>query len=406
MSVATSAANRRALSRLRLRWAITAATYLVALLGGFWYLGRAWGPDSARAWLLWAGIAMLVELGILWWVLRHNHPPNATELLPTFGIGTTLTLVCGLLLFLLAGFLFQPAPPGWLAWLPALLYTVARLVDYVDGYAARITHHETKLGGILDIEFDGLGVLIAILLAVQYGKLPLWYLPLALSRQFFIFGIYWRTRQGKPVYEMTPSANRRIIAGFQTGFVSVILWPIWGPPMTTLAAVLFALPLAGSFLRDWLVVSGAIDPESRKYQQARAAAKTVIEGWLPTVGRLVGSVVAVLILLREVPGFPNWQPFVVGLGAEPQPLLWSLTALFVLALPFFLLGIVGRVAAVPLIAMAALDITAAGLHWTDNAWLLIASIVVAHAGSGRLALWRPEDPILHRRPGEQRPATP
>ncbi len=334
--------NRAALRRLRRRWLATALTYGAALLAGYLLLDSAWTPELALWWLGFAAVAMALELGILWWILPTNHPPSGRALLPTFGYGTTLTLVCGLLLFLLAGFLFAPRPTGWLAWLPALLYTTARLVDYADGYVARITHHETKLGGILDMELDGLGVLIAILLGIQYGALPLWYLPLALSRQLFIFGIWLRTRRGLPVYEMTPSSNRRIIAGYQTGFLSVALWPPFGPPTSTLAAVIFALPLIASFLRDWLVVSGVLDPATLGYQRGRRRIKDFLEGWLPLAARVVGVVVLARILLRELPDFPGWLPTLQAGGwADPLPWLWTLAGVALLvALPFGL-GILG-----------------------------------------------------------------
>lgn len=396
-----SGSNLQALRRLRLRWAFTALIYAGALAGGYWLLRDAWQPSRAGGWLLWAGLAALVELAILWGSLRHNHPPDSPILRAGFGYGTALTLLCGLLLALVGGFLFAPRPPGWLAWMPALLYTVARLVDYIDGYVARITQYETKLGGILDMEFDGLGILVAIVLAIQYGALPLWYLPLALARQIFIAGLWWRERRGLPVYAMTPSAARRIIAGFQTGFVSVMLWPVFVPPLTTLAAVVFALPLALSFARDWGVVSGMIDPTGPRYLRRRAALKALIEGWLPLCCRVAGTGVALLILAAELPHFPTWQPHLTQSGvADPRRLLWLWSAVFLLALLPYLLGILGRVAALAMVGLACLDISAAGLDWGGNAWLLIAAIVVAHAGSGRWAAWRPEDPILYKRPGD------
>lgn len=392
--------NRATLRRLRRYWGITALCYLAALAGGYWLLAAQWSNGRALTWLGLAALIMVVELGVLWWILPTNHPPDAPALLPTFGYGTSLTLVCGGLIFLLGGFLFAPRPAGWLAWLPALLYTTARVVDYLDGYVARVTHHETKLGSILDMELDGLGVLIAIVLGIQVGSLPLWYLPLALSRQLFIFGIWLRTRRGLPVYAMTPSSNRRIIAGYQTGFLTVALWPAFGPPASTLAAVIFALPLIGSFVRDWLVVSGAIDPATQRYQQGRHWAKTVIEGWLPLGGRVVVVVTLTRILLRELPNFPGWLPTLERYGWEnPLPWLWLLV---LVALPAGVacgLGVLGRVAALPLLVVAWLDILAYGLDWSGNGWLFVAAAVVTHAGSGRLALWRPEDPILNRRPG-------
>lgn len=389
-----------ALRQLRGQWLVTALSYGAALAGGFLWLRAAWSPQWAAWWLGWAALTMLLELGVLWLVLPNNHPSTADALLPTFGYGTGLTLLCGLLLFLMAGFLFAPRPPGWLAWLPALLYTVARLVDYVDGYVARITHHETKLGGMLDMELDGFGVLIAIVLGIQYGVLPLWYLPLALSRQLFILGIWLRERRGLPVYEMTPSGNRRIVAGYQTAFLSLALWPSFQPPLSTVAATVFALPLLASFGRDWLVVSGVLDPASVRYQHGRALLKNLLEGWLPLVARMVSFVLSLMLLWVEVPDFPTWLPYLQVTGwSSPTFWLWLLSITAAVALVATLLGVLGRVAALPLMVLAWLDVAANGLDWSSNAWLFIAAAIVTHAGSGRLALWQPEEAILHTRPG-------
>ena len=400
-------ADRSALRSLRRRWLLTAGIYLAALIVAYWFLAAVWTPGRAGGWLLWATAMLMVELAVLWWSLPHNSPPTGDRLLPTFGYGTALTLTCGLLLMLLAGFLFvpqrEPFGRGALAWLPALLYTLARLVDYVDGYVARLTRHETKLGGILDMEFDGLGVLIAVLLAIRVGHLPLWYLPLAFSRQLFIFGIWLRRRRGLPVYDMTPSANRRIIAGYQTGFISVTLWPNFTPPLSTLAAVIFGGVLTVSFVRDWLVVSGAIDPTSAAYTRTRAALKTLVEGWLPTASRAAGFVVLVALLVRELPAFPTWLPHLQqSAAASPATVAWLAAGVGVAAALPFLLGVVGRLAALGVATVAWLDVAANGLDW--GALLFVTAIIVAHAGSGRWARWQPEEAILHRRPGEQ-PAT-
>lgn len=384
---------------LRRRWLLTVGLFAVALIATHLWLREVWTPARAGGWLVFAALVAAVELALFWRILPQNHPPGKPQqLLPTLGYGTTLTLLCGFLLALVAGFLFAPRPAGLLAWLPALLYTLARVVDYVDGYVARITDHETELGSILDMELDGLGVLIAVLLGIQYGALPLWYLPLALSRQLFVAGIWWRKRRGLPVYEMTPSANRRIVAGYQTGFISVALWPIFGPPVAPLAAVVFALPLIASFLRDWLVVSGEIDPAQPAYRKWRARLKDLIEGWLPTVARLGGTVLAVAILVQYL---PVWEAAWADRGA----LLWGVDRLAVLATVAtvaYLFGVLGRLAALPLLALAWVDISVRGLDWQDNVWLLICAAIVTHVGSGYFAMWQPEEEILHRRPGRSR----
>ena len=116
---------------------------------------------------------------------------------------------------------------------------------------------------------------------------------------------------------------------------------------------------------------------------------------------MIGAGIAVLILLRELPDFRAWQPLLMQGGiASPRGLLWLWSGIFILALPPYLLGIMGRVAALALAGLACLDISAVGLDWSGNAWLLIAAIVVAHAGAGRWAIWTPEDRILYKRPAD------
>jgi hypothetical protein len=43
-----------------------------------------------------------------------------------------------------------------------------------------------------------------------------------------------------------------------------------------------------------------------------------------------------------------------------------------------------------------------GLNW-ENGLLLACTIVVAHLGSGRFALWQPEERFLHAKLGTPRP---
>jgi CDP-diacylglycerol--glycerol-3-phosphate 3-phosphatidyltransferase len=225
---------------LRRRWWIVAFFFTLTLWFGYELLRTNWHPTYAWRWIIVAALVLTYELWLLWRGLKHNHRQGETALLPTFGLGNTLTLLRGLGIALLAGFLFSSWPTGGLAWAPALLYTLAAIADGLDGYLAHLTHQTTKLGEILDMEFDALGLLVATLLAVQYHLLPWWYLFLGLARYLFILGIWWRTRQGKPVYDLPSSATRRMIAGFQMGFSTAVLWPIIYPPGTILAGIVFA----------------------------------------------------------------------------------------------------------------------------------------------------------------------
>ncbi|NJN55525.1 MAG: hypothetical protein HC804_12690 [Anaerolineae bacterium] len=53
--------------------------------------------------------------------------------------------------------------------------------------------------------------------------------------------------------------------------MSVVLWPIVSPIVATITGTLFALATSTSFLRDWLVVIGWIDPATAVLSTMAAA---------------------------------------------------------------------------------------------------------------------------------------
>jgi CDP-diacylglycerol--glycerol-3-phosphate 3-phosphatidyltransferase len=386
---------------LRRRWWLMASLYAPLLLLGYQLLRTEWHLAYAWRWAVMAAGVLAYELWLLWRGLKDNRLRGRSTLLPTLGAGNVLTLLRGLALGLLAGFLFSPWPPGRLAWMPALLYTLAIIADYLDGYLARITHRATVLGESLDIEFDALGMLIAISLAVHYDQLPWWYLLLGLSRYLFLLGIWWRRRQGKPVYDLPPSTQRRMVAGFQMCFMSVILWPMVYPPLTTLAGLMFAIPFVASFTRDWFVVSGRIDPTSPAYLEIRQKTALVTTRWLALLLRIGVVTAAAGFILPALGNVPDRVAFFAGPGV---PFLGITTTVIsvvaVVATVMLALGLAGRLGALGLLIAASTNILARGLHM-PNGFVLTGAIALIFLGSGAFSCWRPEDVILKPRAGEK-----
>lgn len=370
----------RALGSLRRQWFAVAALYGVALVLGYQLLAGAAAPATSTRWLLLAALAIGVQLAILWWALPFNYSRGAVQFFPSLGLANSLTLARGGAACLLAGFLFSPAPAGALAWAPALLYGAERVVDLGDGWVARRTRRETELGSILDIEFDGLGLFIAIGVAVGFGALPVWYLLLGLTRPLFALGLGLRRRRGMPVFDLPPSDHRRVIAGLQTGFVAVALWPVWSHEASRLVGALFAVPLALSFGRDWLVVSGRVDASATAYKDMRRRAKRWIEGVLPVLLRLVAAGLAAALAVR---------------GGLPVP--W--TALLLAAALLLALGVLGRLAALAVLVAAGLVATASGLTGATAALMAVCAALI-HLGSGNYALWKPEERLIRIRLGD------
>ena len=372
--------------------------WLVAGVG----LWLVW-PEYAPRWALLSGLMLAYVLALFWRNLPANHRQGETAVLPTLGLGNSLTLYRGLATALLTGFILSPWPGGFLAWIPAILYMTADIADYLDGYAARVAHHATRLGEILDMEYDGLSVLIVTLLAVWFGQLPLWYLPLGLARYLFVFGLWLRARRGLPIYDMPPSVHRRIFAGFQMGFLSAVLWPIVPPAGATIAGTVFGAATAVSFLRDWLTAVGRLDPQSAGYKQRQRQVVVATTHWLPLLLRLLlAESLAVVVL-----AMPSWWPpleWVELLTAWGLPGVVALADLSLLLLVVggtaVALGILGRTISFLLVFPVGFDMLTHGLTWANGTALACAAAIML-LGTGVWSLWQPEERWMVKRAGEQ-----
>jgi CDP-diacylglycerol--glycerol-3-phosphate 3-phosphatidyltransferase len=93
-------------------------------------------------------------------------------------------LALPLLLYLL------PAPTATERWLCLVVFLVAALTDWLDGYLARKLNAITELGKFLDPLVDKLLILAPLLSLIQLGQLPAWGVFLILARELSIAG--WR----------------------------------------------------------------------------------------------------------------------------------------------------------------------------------------------------------------------
>ncbi len=384
--------------RLRWRWGGVTAVYLLAIIILYTVLQRAWPYGAPR----WAGLTAVTAIYCLWVVWRHleeNHRPDESTLLARFGWGNRLTLLRGLLISLVGGFLLSPWPAGWVGWLPAVLYTAADAADYLDGYAARITNHATQLGTRLDMTFDSLGMVVVTLLAAWYGQLPWWYLPVGLARYLFMFGLWLRQKQQWPISPLPHSWHRRIFAGFQMGFMSVALWPIVPATTATIAGTLFALATAASFLRDWLVAIGWVDPHTAVYQRWQRRLYWATAVLLPLFLRLVFLICLVMVYIRiDMAGwtavFATWR--------LPWPETWARfwAMIGVAAGSLIMAGAVGRVMALVMMFPLGFAMLASGANvWNGTA--VASAVLIMLLGTGALSLWRPEERFMYRRAGTQ-----
>jgi CDP-diacylglycerol---glycerol-3-phosphate 3-phosphatidyltransferase len=377
----------RVLPALRLRWLFYAFFCLGFVMGGYLFLRTTWQPERAFRWMYLACLALVYLLVITWRSLPLNYPlaargedPGYVPVpSPSLGAANTLTLLRGVLIAGLAGFLFSPWPTGWLAWLPGILYLVASLGDFLDGILARLSGQVTRLGEVLDMEFDVLGVLVTVVLVIQYGQAPGWYVLVALARYLFVGALWLRLRLGLPVYELPFSVRRRTLAGIQMGVLGMLLLPVFGPPGTLWVTSAFGIPLLAGFLWDWLLVIGKVKETAQSAREERRFA-----GW---AGFALRWAAVCLILVQRIYHPDTWGGFPV------------LGALEMLIGGMIVLGVSGRVWAI--FGLVSLGVLQSQNELTVvQLFLSLAYSGILMLGTGMYSLWAPEERLVFHRLGD------
>jgi CDP-diacylglycerol--glycerol-3-phosphate 3-phosphatidyltransferase len=321
------------------------------------------------------------------WQRRHlNRASSTAAPYPTLGLANRLTLLRGGLIAATGGFLLFPAFAGIIGWLPALLYSVAATLDRVDGFVARRTNSTSLLGSELDTVFDALGLLVAPLLAVSYGKVHWSYLLVSVAYYLFQWGIHSRRKRELPVYPLAPSQLRRTLAGFQMGYVAVVLWPPLLAQVTVPAGFGFMVPLLLGFTVDWLVVSGRIRPEQPGtadfFRRLAAFSVGVFQPAL-RVALLLALAVLLTTTAQETTATAA-QSIIIALSCGAALLI--------------LLGIAGRAGALIVLMLLAWQPASAALD-PLSAVALFSAIGILLLGCGRYSLWQGDDHWVNRQDG-------
>lgn len=94
-----------------------------------------------------------------------------------------------LLLTALLAILLMFEQKSGIAFLCCLLFTIAAVTDWVDGYLARRFKAVTNLGKLMDPLADKLLVTTALIMLIPLGRLPAWVALVILSRELMVTGL-------------------------------------------------------------------------------------------------------------------------------------------------------------------------------------------------------------------------
>ncbi len=364
---------------LRRRAAGELLGHLMISLLFFFFITSRGGPTGLLAGLVPCVAVLTAVHGRLWRNLHLNRGPGSTAIHARIGAANRLTLIRGLFIGLMAGFMFS-GPPGqypdtaaW-TWWPGCLYLLAALLDGLDGYWARRSGSPTRLGHELDLHTDALGMLVACVVAVGAQRLPPYYLLAGAAFYVFRFGLWYRRRQGYWNRPAGPRTFARLVAGVQMGFVGIAMLPLFAYNVIHALAPLFLIPLITGFVWDWMIARG--DLSEAAIRRCQRLLRTLVAK-IPPLLR-VGLLVSGGLLIRGMPVASPLSPaLLMGLG-------------------FMVIGgLAGRTAAFLLSLALAYQATAAGptpfLMMT-----LTGAVVLVMAGTGDASLWRPEDAFIFR----------
>ncbi len=358
------ASRPRTQGRLRAKVVVAGVVHVVACLA--WITAAA--PRVLGLWLIGATLVAAYFSVLLWRSIDAGIPSSR------LGAGTGVTLARVSCLSLLSGYLLSPPSPTQL-WHVAGLYAAIGAGDWLDGFLARRTRYETRLGELLDMRVDMVGMLVAPAVAVMVGRLPVWYLVLSVAAFVFHGALAVRPALGRPSYpeRLRPSVHARAFAGFQMALIAAALVPLFRAEAVWVVATVFMVPSLAAFGRDWLVATGYLVPDTQSYRRLIRRS-------------IVGVRSVVPLLLRPafaVPAF--WlMPAQEVLGP-----LWGICAVAVL------LGLAPRLFA--LCWLGTLGVAPSGI-FAEGVLLATASSILL-LGTGYFSLYQPEEQWFFGRHG-------
>lgn len=146
--------------------------------------------------------------------------------------------------------LFEGWHPSWLDYFAGLIFVIASVTDFFDGFIARAWNQMTKLGAIIDPLADKMLILAGFIGLIVLDRASAWAVFLILTREFFITGLrVVAISEGKDVASTMAGKVKTVVQMMAIGFL-IMNWPY----ATILLWIAVALTLYSGYeyIRDYL----------------------------------------------------------------------------------------------------------------------------------------------------------
>jgi len=140
-------------------------------------------------------------------------------------------------------------------WIALVVFAVASLTDFVDGYIARHYNQVSDFGKFLDPLADKLLVTAAMLVFVQWGRMPSWCVMIVLAREFAVSGLRMVAAAGGKVLAAGWSGKVKTFATMVGLCVMMAFYlPVIDWTVTAVIAVTTLYSGIEYFVQNWNVI--------------------------------------------------------------------------------------------------------------------------------------------------------
>ena len=148
--------------------------------------------------------------------------------------------------------IFEGWHSSWFDYFAGLIFVIASVTDFFDGYIARSWDQMTKLGSILDPLADKMLMLAGFIGLIVLDRASAFAIFLILSREFFITGLrVVAVAEGKSVASTIAGKVKTVVQMIAIGFL-IMNWP-FGEILLWLATFL-TLYSGWEYVRDYMRV--------------------------------------------------------------------------------------------------------------------------------------------------------